>query len=322
MLKIAPLVLAAAATAAIFTATGSSRPVRISYASPSWSPDGRQLVFVSARGPEGAVLLAQANGRNVRRLLRAPFVTRVVWSPDGSRLAYVTRGRVVVAARDGTRRRDLGAGAGVAWSPDSSRIAFDSGWKGPIRVADADGTGVRAVTGGAYDRAPSWSPDGRRLMFTRTGGPGQAESLYVVDSDGSDLRTVGVQGADATWSPDGSRIAYWLRLRDGVALAVVDAGSLNGSVITRSLPAYSGPPRWSRDGTRLAFSPCGEFGACRVDVADAEGRDVRILGSGAEPAWSPDGTRVAFTGRRACRSSSIFTINPDGERLARVTRCR
>jgi Tol biopolymer transport system component len=319
--KLLPL-LAAATAAAVFAASGSSRPPGLSYASPSWSPDGRELVFVSARGPNGQVLLAKANGKDVRRIARASIVTRVAWSPDGTRLAYVANGKVFVVRRDGSGRRAFGSGAGIVWSPDSRELAFDSGWKGPIRIAAVDPGTSRAVTDGLYDRAPAWAADGSRIVFSRAGGPGETESLYIVGSDGTGLRPLGIQGADASLSPDGTRIAFWFKVADGVELGV---STLDGSrvvAITRSLPAYSGPARWSPDGTKLAFAPCSEFGACRVDVAEADGREVTILSSGAEPSWSPDGTRVAFTARRACRWSSIFTIGADGRGLARLTPCR
>ena len=319
-MRLLPL-LAGVLFCAVFAAAGSSHPVALNYASPSWSPDGRQLVFVSAFGPSGQVLLARADGRNIRPIARAALVTRVVWSPDGLRIAYVSRGEIFVVRRDGSGRVRVGSGAGVAWSPDSTKLAFDSGWKGPIRVVGSDGGGAHVVADGAYDRAPAWSPDGQRLVFSRADAPGARASLYVVGVDGSGLRALGIQGADPSWSPDGSRLAFWLNTRDGVALATTTLDGF-GVVVTRSLPAYSGPARWSPDGTKLAFTPCGEFGACRVDVAAADASFVTILGSGAEPVWSPDGTRVAFTARRFCRTSSIFTIGAGGERLSRLTPCR
>jgi Tol biopolymer transport system component len=320
--KLSVLVAAAVVAASLFAASGSSRPLGFSYASPSWSPDGRQLVFGSARGPVGDILIARANGKGVRRIARAPVVSQVVWSPDGRRIAYVSRGRIFVVGRDGSGSRRVATGAQVVWSPDSSQLAFDSGWAGPIRVAAADGTSRRTVSDGRYDRAPSWSPDGRRLVFSRASGPGGTESLFVVDADGRNLRGLGIQGADASWSPDGNRLAFWRKRAEGVALALANLDGSGFVPITRALAAYSGRARWSPDGSKLLFAPCSGTGACRVDVGDAQGHDVTILTSGAEPSWAPDGLRFAFTARRFCRTSGIFTMNADGNRLARLTPCR
>jgi Tol biopolymer transport system component len=319
--KLAPFVGAIAAVA-VFAASGAARPAGWSYASPTWSPDGHAVMFVRARGPVGEILVARASGGGLRRVAAAPIVSQAAWSPDGTRIAYVSCGRVFVVRRDGTGRRALGRGASVVWAGDSAHLAFDGGGQGPIRVANADGSGRHAVTSGPYDRTPSWSPDGAQLLFSRTAAIGGPASVYAVGRDGGDARALGIDGADASWSPDGKRVAVWRRQEEGVALTVTTVERREAILVTRTLPAYSGAARWSPDGTKLAFTACSEFGACRVDIADSNGADVLILGSGGEPSWSPDGTRVAFTARRFCRWSSVFTVGADGRGLTRLTPCR
>jgi Tol biopolymer transport system component len=319
--KLASL-LGAAAVVTVCAATGAARPLGWSYASPTWSPNGSEVLFARARGPTGEILVARASGKTVRRITRAPIISQAAWSPDGARIAFVSRGRVFVAHRDGKGVRLLGRGAAAVWAPDSSHLAFDSTGQGPIRVAAADGANVVAVTEGPFDHAPSWSPDSRQLVFARAATPGGTEFLFVVGSDGTSLQPLGIQGADASWSPDGGRLAFWRKREDGVSLTIASLAASEPVSVTRALPAYSGSARWSPDGTKVLFTACSEFGACRVDVGEADGGDVRILGSGGEPSWAPDGRRIAFAARRSCRWSSVFTIGVDGKGLARLTPCR
>ncbi len=301
----------------------AARPSPASYALPTWSPDGQRLAFASASGPAGAVVTADPRGGPLRRLSRTGALSQVVWSPRGRRIAYGSYGRVFVIRSDGKQRHAVGSGAEAAWSPDGTRLAFvRSAIGGPIESVAATGGGREQVTGGRFDHAPAWSPDGSRLAFTRPSKVGGAESLYVVRADGTGLRALGPEGASPAWSPDGRALAFWQRNDQGVVLAVFRFAGEHVATITRTFAAFSRAPRWSPDGTRLLVTVCGSFGACRLDVAAADGSAVTRLGPGSDPAWSPDGSRIAFVQRRACAASSVFVARADGTGLRRITPCR
>ena len=108
----------------------------------------------------------------------------------------------------------------AGWSPDGRKIAFDSDranlpGRQEIHVMDSDGTNVRRVTtlpaDAMFDLAPRFSPDGRRLVFTRyITDPGRSV-LFTVRVDGGGLKqlTPWANGAsDADWSPDGKRLVF------------------------------------------------------------------------------------------------------------------
>ena len=165
---------------------------------PSWSPNGRRVVFARQVGTAWRILVADARGRVVRSLTQAGAYADPSWSPDGKSIAYVSRdgrSRVVIVSTAGrVLGQLLAAPTGFisrpAWAPDSRRVAFaeeiamDSSGSSRIVVANADGTGRRVLVGQASD--PAWSPNGSKIAYVSYPSRlSEVGSIVVADADGS-----------------------------------------------------------------------------------------------------------------------------------------
>jgi Tol biopolymer transport system component len=220
----------------------------------------------------------------------------IAWSPDGRRLAFSVTTVGAVSAYNGLHvydsatRRDrqfsFPDGFSLAWSPDGSRIAyvesshFSLPW-GSIFVVDADGSHRRLVdtgTSGA-DMSPSWSPEGKRLVFATTANPYVARlthaSVSIVDVDGSHRRLLVEHASAPAWSPDGNRIAYHASC-GGIRLvtpAGADATPESPTFGCRgSTPVRRGRPVWSPDNRKLAVA-----NAAGVFVIDLSTRSTELV---------------------------------------------
>ena len=183
-----------------------------------------------------------------------------------------------------------------AWSPDGSQIAFTSYIDGPfgafgrIFIINVDGTGLRQVTPDVdpndykFDGGASWSPDGIRLVFTRSG------LLHVINADGTGFTPLPNEDAaqNPSWSPDGRHIAYQALDAPG-DIRMRDADGSNPVTISNT-PEQQGWPRWSPDSRRIVFNRVvgGEF---RLLVINVDGSGETRLSFGASedvlPSWSP-----------------------------------
>ena len=142
-----------------------------------------QIVFTSERDGNSEIYVMDANGKSIKRLTHHPLSdTQAVWSPDGTRIAFVSNrngGNIQIFIMDSNGRNPTRLTDGVwdrypTWSPDGSKIAFAAfpeEFNPEIFVMDADGGNQTRLTNQiGLDDAPSWSPDGQRIAFVSRRG--------------------------------------------------------------------------------------------------------------------------------------------------------
>ncbi len=277
---------------------------------------------LTACGAAGTTLSSPSPGEVAASVAASPSTTPLPRGAGRGTIAFTkvaedskTPPDIYLVRSDGSGLRRVAVGArGPAWSPDGARIAYASeSARGGVWVMNADGSGKQRVTpapGGADWVA--WSPDGKRILFSSTafGGLaalGGADTLAVVDSDGSGLESVfadvsrgsGVTGYPLAWAPDG-RILFGRRSGSLGEICSLDPGGRGPTVVT----ATQVPPSFSlsRDGKWLAI---WDGDADRLLRMAASGRGLAVVlveevsqyqGGGALSSWSPNGGQLVFGG--------------------------
>ncbi len=180
---------------------------------PRFSPDGNQIVMSLITGGNSEIYSMDLRSRVVRRLTNHQAIdTSPSFSPDGQRIVFNSdrsgRPKLYVMNADGSNVVPISNKPGTystpVWSPRGDWIAFTKkeGGTFSIGVMQPNGEGERILTSGYLAEGPTWSPNGRVIMFLKQPRGGSPQ-LYSIDLTGRNERRIQTPGAasDPAWSP-------------------------------------------------------------------------------------------------------------------------
>jgi len=274
-------------------------PAGWSATNPRWSPDGKNIAFLSTHDGQRGIWLAGPDRRVPRFVATVRdtnfFITydgeSFAWSPDSKTLAYISATEEIdrEAVAESGRNDDPRIVDRIQYK---SRTSFSDNLRTHVWVADVDLPQPRQLTSGQlYDHALSFSPRGDEIVFLSN------RELNPDANNNSDIFAVNLQGQvrqitdtagceyDPAWSPDGKWIAYTATSRD---VTTIDSVAEDAHVwvttpagdrrieLTDELDRRAREPRWSADSKSIFFL-AGEHGRTLVYRTTPEGGKARAL---------------------------------------------
>ena len=304
---------------------------------PRWSPDSKQLYFISDRGGSTQIWVMDADGRNARQITRiSTEAAGVLVSPDGKKLVFQSSVYPECGADDACNKDKIDA---ETKSKVKARMytsllyrhwtAYETKRRQHLLVVDADGSNAKDLTPGPHDVPPfslggpddyAISPDSLEVAFTMNADPDPATStnsdIYTVPIAGGEIHriTIGL-GADNSplYSPDGKLLAFRSQMRAGYEsdrwrLMVLDRASGKTANLSEGLDRWVESMTWLPDSERLVFTE-EDRGRTSLQMISVSGGGARSIIPGPtvdDVQFTPDGETMIYTQQSGSRPVEIF----------------
>ena len=323
---------------------------------PRWSPDSREIAFVSTRGGSSQVYVTTPDGRKPRRVTQIETeADGVLFSPDGKNLLFSSEVYPECDSRDAVKAlacnaaKKKAAEVSKVKAHTATRLLFRhwNSWKEGKRphlfVVPANGAQApRDVTPGDFDTPPfslggpdnyAFSPDGKEICFASNRDVHEARStnadLFTVSLITGETRKITTNSAydgSPLYSPDGNFIAYRAQLRPGYEsdrfrLMLYDRATGQHRNLSEDFDRWIDSFAWAPDARRLYFI-AEDRGRSSIFEISVETGKVRMLVreySSGDLGVSPDGGTLVFTRSSMHQPAEIYTVAADGSGLAART---
>jgi Tol biopolymer transport system component len=322
---------------------------------PSWSPDGKWIVFTSDRETQRAhwdggwewiqslaIYVVRSDGTSLRRLTPIDgYAGSPKWSSDGRRLIfYQSTPKDVYPGRTGTARGPFAVSQVASVDVESGAVKVlttGSSLKVAPQLVDdqvfywnpiGPGKGlvlgqVKTVRGNM--KSPSWSADGRMVVYHKSieSRPARMLPVQSLDPSFSLFRT----GFFPAWSPRGDRVILaetpGLLLMDVSKESITDIYPSKGIYDSKGLQLARA--EWSPDGSMIAFGVGAAFAnhavEAQIAIMKPDGNGFRTItnehANAAFPSWSPDGKRIVY--RVAGAEQGLRIVNLEDGKITKLT---
>ena len=270
-----------------------TEPIQLTYAEKSsdnarWSPDGKLIAFTSSRSGKNNLYVIRLVGGEPERITDVKTaVGTFAWAPDGKRLAFIMRDAPSEDEEKATKGKD-----DSRWIDENVKL-------NRLYVVnlekDANGKREPKKLTGDYnvDNNFDWSPDGKRIAFSRTKAPKvdywPTADLMAVDVANGEVKALAATNAAETspiYSPDGKQIAFiitgdpprWAGYR---RIALIPAAGGTPRLLAETFDAQPGMIDWAADGARIYFSETRGT-VSRIYTIDVNSNTITELNKGNE----------------------------------------